>query len=636
MSPVHGSQGHPYARPVAQSQNNGQPQNQWGQPVPSASANNASNNGYAPAGYAPQPGQPGYGHAAAPQPQGQGYAGGYGQGQDYQFPQAGAPSAPAPRASSYAPQFEPFSPAPQRPHTQPAATQPAAPQHASYQQAGNAQGYAQQGYDYAALAQQQAPQPAYAPQAHTGQVHAGQVPAYAPQAQGYPTQGHPSQHPGHQAQTWGAPQHDPRGFDLGTYMPNAQPAHLGHAEPSLQASDWTQAGYQGEAGYADQNGAEYAQGEYAQEQGASELGFGQAAGGELDQGYADEEAQDYEPEAPARGRRPMMIAAVLAGAIFLGGGLTYGYKAILGGPQEGEPPVVKSAAAPSKVKPQDGGGKQFAHTDSKIMGRLGDGSVAEGPAAGEADPNGTRKVSTLVVGRDGSIQAPAAAPAEAPEPQSVSVPGMTVVDGLGPTRAPAAAAAMVGNAKAEAHEAVQQVAAQAPAPAKIVVTPPAAQKPVKIAKVAEPQELTGSIEADAAPAAPAAPAKPKKVKAAAAVPAGDAYSAQGTAPASAAPASTSPASASVATTGSGFVAVLASVPRTDKSRMDALKRFADMQQKYSGVLTGKTPDVAEANLGAKGSYHRLVVGPPGSREQASTVCSQLKSQGYADCWVTSY
>ncbi len=86
----------------------------------------------------------------------------------------------------------------------------------------------------------------------------------------------------------------------------------------------------------------------------------------------------------------------------------------------------------------------------------------------------------------------------------------------------------------------------------------------------------------------------------------------------------------------GFVAVLASVPRSASSRMDALKRFADMQQKYGSALAGKTPDVADANLGAKGNYHRLIVGPPGSREQASTVCSQLKSQGYNDCWVTSY
>ena len=70
--------------------------------------------------------------------------------------------------------------------------------------------------------------------------------------------------------------------------------------------------------------------------------------------------------------------------------------------------------------------------------------------------------------------------------------------------------------------------------------------------------------------------------------------------------------------------------------MDALKRFADMQQKYSSVLSGKTPDVAEANLGAKGNYHRLVVGPPASRQQASMLCTDLKAQGYTDCWVTSY
>ena len=52
--------------------------------------------------------------------------------------------------------------------------------------------------------------------------------------------------------------------------------------------------------------------------------------------------------------------------------------------------------------------------------------------------------------------------------------------------------------------------------------------------------------------------------------------------------------------GAGFVAVLASVPQSATSRIDALKRFADMQQKYGTALAGKTPDVAEANLGSKG------------------------------------
>ena len=84
--------------------------------------------------------------------------------------------------------------------------------------------------------------------------------------------------------------------------------------------------------------------------------------------------------------------------------------------------------------------------------------------------------------------------------------------------------------------------------------------------------------------------------------------------------------------GNGYVAVLSS----QKSRMDALKVFADMQQKYGEVLSSKTPDVQEANLGEKGVWFRAVVGPPGSREAASGLCGQLKSAGYSGCWVTAY
>jgi hypothetical protein len=70
--------------------------------------------------------------------------------------------------------------------------------------------------------------------------------------------------------------------------------------------------------------------------------------------------------------------------------------------------------------------------------------------------------------------------------------------------------------------------------------------------------------------------------------------------------------------------------------MDALKRFADLQQQYGDALSGKTPDVADANLGSKGNYHRLIAGPPGSKEEASSVCSKLKTAGYTSCWVMAY
>jgi hypothetical protein len=47
--------------------------------------------------------------------------------------------------------------------------------------------------------------------------------------------------------------------------------------------------------------------------------------------------------------------------------------------------------------------------------------------------------------------------------------------------------------------------------------------------------------------------------------------------------------------------------------------------------------VQEANLGEKGGVrYRLIVGPPGSRDSAKELCTQLKAAGHADCWVTAY
>ena len=577
MSPFNGLFGQQTGRTAARAPSQEQAEPAWGQQQPQDQWPQAQQAAHpAAGGYSQQAkGNPGY----APNP---GYAAPAGN-QEYRYPPHQGPDAHyanALQASSnpHAPQFEPYvAPAPQ--------------------QAQRPQGYPQA-------------QPAYAPQ-YQGQQ-------YEPQSQGHGSLAHAASH-APAASAWPAPlQQDPRGFDIGGFAPQAQ-------QPVQQAA-YRQLETHHEPAYADWNPAQPgAAGGYQNEHDHqhADLGFAQPAGGELDPAYGEEEPQDYEVEEPRRGRRTMMIAAALAGAVIVGGGMAYGYKTFLGRPGAGDPPVIKTASEPSKIKPADAGGKQFAHSDSKIMGRLGDGTAAPG---GDVDAAGTRKVSTVVVGRDGSIQAPAAAPA-GDTPGSVAVPGMTVVDGFGGNRAPPPAPAVVASAQEAA-----------PAQQKLVVNPPAAvQKPIAVAKVtqavaaAAPAAVaqpaaTGSIEQPAVKVA-AAPKKLKKVAQAAVVAdAGVATDA-------------TPPPASVATSGgggNGFVAVLASVPRSDTSRLDALKRFADMQQKYGTVLGGKTPDVAEANLGAKGAYHRLVVGPPGSREQASSVCTQLKSQGYADCWVTSY
>ncbi|CAA2141563.1 SPOR domain-containing protein [Hyphomicrobium sp. ghe19] len=487
-------------------------------------------------------------------------------------------------------------------------------------------------------------------------AHAEQADPYAPQFEPYvppsrpsfaPQQAQPAQ--GYGAQSQPAPQWparnldrnaDPHGFDNGSYaapsfapQPAPQPMH---AQPTfgqqqyhdneLSAADW--------AGPHDSFEHDPYQQNHGSHHGDAQLGFGQAEGGELEPVYGEEDVEYEDEEEAPRGRRPLMIVAALVGAIVIGGTMAYGYKKLTGpsNPQ-GDPPVIKSAELPSKTKPADAGGKQFPYSDTKIMGRLGDGtssaqadeannsgqgapSDSSGDSANSspADDGGARKVSTLVVGRDGSIQS-STPPDQQPQPGDTGVPGTALVDfgqhpvvGMGgPATAPTMNSPPVRPQPMNAEAAT-------PAPVKKVV------KPVKIAKI-NSVDATGS--ADDSAEAPAAP--PKKLKKVARAEPTVETDATADAP------PVIPSSGG----GTGFVAVLASVPRSDTSRIDALKRFADMQQKYGSALAGKTPDIASATL-AKGPYDRLVVGPPGSREEASNVCSQLKAQGYKDCWVTSY
>jgi cell division protein FtsN len=43
--------------------------------------------------------------------------------------------------------------------------------------------------------------------------------------------------------------------------------------------------------------------------------------------------------------------------------------------------------------------------------------------------------------------------------------------------------------------------------------------------------------------------------------------------------------------------------------------------------------VQKADLGSKGTWYRLRVGPIDNKGAADKLCSQLKSQGHADCLV---
>jgi cell division protein FtsN len=60
-----------------------------------------------------------------------------------------------------------------------------------------------------------------------------------------------------------------------------------------------------------------------------------------------------------------------------------------------------------------------------------------------------------------------------------------------------------------------------------------------------------------------------------------------------------------------------------------------MQQKYPSLLAAYRPMVRKADLGSKGVWYRLQIGPMNSKTTASKLCTDLKSQGLPDCLVVA-
>ena len=70
-----------------------------------------------------------------------------------------------------------------------------------------------------------------------------------------------------------------------------------------------------------------------------------------------------------------------------------------------------------------------------------------------------------------------------------------------------------------------------------------------------------------------------------------------------------------------------------QNQTEALATFADMQQKYPTLLASYRPMVQKADLGSKGVWYRLRIGPIVDKTAATKLCGQLKSQGHPDCLV---
>lgn len=157
---------------------------------------------------------------------------------------------------------------------------------------------------------------------------------------------------------------------------------------------------------------------------------------------------------------------------------------------------------------------------------------------------------------------------------------------------------------------------------------PAQPAPVQAAQV-QP------VQAQATPAqsAPAQPAQsqatqPIQLAAPAAAPAAVTPAPVAPAPQQVATAPATPAPATTQAAPSGdFVVQLASL----RSPEQAQATFNTLQGRFGSILTGFSPDIQRADLGDRGIYHRLRVGPM-DRTSANSLCQRYQAAG-GDCIV---
>ena len=330
-------------------------------------------------------------------------------------------------------------------------------------------------------------------------------------------------------------------------------------------------------------------------------------------------------------RGKIIMAAV--GLIGLAGAVGYGWNAgFFGGASSSEaPPLVRSNTASVKARPDNPGGRRFANTNSSAYDRMqgltskddarlypreetavdpmelarADRAAAEaairkdesrignhltssdqethGSVPPNSAPGTPRRIKTLIVRPDGTIVRPDSA-----NDSSTMKPQVTdTVSAVRRDFSQAELDALRGRVSTSSAQAVRKIPTRpqprpTPKPATVTTSPkPAAVKP----------RPTATRQAAVRQKRSARPA---------------------------------------AAMGSGeYVAQLAS----QRSETEALSAYANLQQRFPSILSDLIPLIQRADLGPKGVWYRLRVGPMQSKSEAANLCNKLKRAGWKACFV---
>jgi hypothetical protein len=321
-----------------------------------------------------------------------------------------------------------------------------------------------------------------------------------------------------------------------------------------------------------------------------------------DDPYAYQAEYEEEPE-PKKKRSSglMTVAAVLTLAV-VGTGAAFAYRTFVGSPRSGEPPIIRADNSPTKVMPAPSDATAAKTPDRMLQGDGGEKLVSreETPVDVNARSGGPRVVFPPL-NPNGSPPPVASVSPSAPlaptgangtmnnEPRRIKT--------LAVKGDPAENGGVPAGANAPPPRPVPQTrsaAAPAPAPA----APPSRNPASANASANGPMSLAAQAESAPSPSPP-----PTRMAA--------------TSP-------TQPAAPS----GGGYLVQVSS----QRSEADAQASYRALQGKFPSVLGPHALTVKRVDLGEKGIYYRAFAGPFGSSEEATQVCSSLKSAG-GQCFV---
>jgi hypothetical protein len=305
----------------------------------------------------------------------------------------------------------------------------------------------------------------------------------------------------------------------------------------------------------------------------------------------------------------MAIAGVAALAV-IGTAGAFGYRALVGSAGSTKPPpVIKADTAPSKIVPATTG--KDTQSNKLITDRVNERGQSEKLVSREEQPMDRPTAAALSQSGPQMALGSGVVGSEPKKVRTIAIhPDQPVADAAPSTMSAAAAPAR-------------------PAPA---LAPRAAAAPPRPAP-----DTTADVE-EGAPAAPTRSAQPPRQAAAAsgnsplslnpnAAPSRAAPTPAPAAPAPAAPARTAAvapqAPAAASTGGSGSYVQVSS----QRSEGEAQAAFRSLQAKFPDQLGGRQPSIHKADLGAKGTYYRAMVGPFANAGEASQLCSSLKAAG---------